>query len=219
MENTLYFIELNKDKEFSDYNNLITLMSPEKQTQILKFRFDVDKKLSLLSDLLVRYFACNTLSLSNNDLEFTKNDFSKPFLKRYPDFQYNISHTRDAIMIGFSKKSIGVDIEKVTSHDLKIAERFFHRNELEYILSKNIDRDKYFYEVWTKKEAYIKWIGKGLSIPLISFDVTSFDIKDNFSMYQVNEYIFSVCCKDNFTESNLINLNETEVEILLTKLS
>ena len=198
----LYFIELDESENFSDYGKFIKFLSPKKQEQILKFRFDIDKKLSLFSDLFVRYSACNILNLSNADLSFDKNDYGKPYLLGFPNFHYNISHTKNAIVIGISDKPIGVDVEKIKFADLKIAERFFCDNELASILS-NREPNTAFYKIWTKKEAYIKWDGKGLSLPLTSFDVTDCKLNKMFSSFEIGEYILSVCSETDFSESAL----------------
>jgi len=194
MDAMLYFIELDEeDNKFVEYENYVQFMSPEKQMQIRKFKFDIDKKLSLFADLYVRYLACTTFNLCNTDLVFDKNDYGKPYLVGFPNFQYNISHTRNAIAIGLSSEPMGVDIEKIRYADLKIAERFFCKNEYAYISTRPEQQDKLFYEIWTKKEAYIKWIGKGLSLPLTSFDVTDTALVRMLSTIELSGYIMSVC--------------------------
>ena len=199
MKTMLYFIELDeKHNNFAKYEKYVPCLSPEKQTQIYKFRFDIDKKLSLLADLFVRYLACTTLNLYNDDLTFDKNDYGKPSLVGFPNFQYNVSHTRNAIAIGLSGESIGVDVEKTKPADLKIAERFFVKNEYLHILSRQENQDTAFCKIWTKKEAYIKWIGKGLSLPLTSFDVTDTAFIGRLSTIELNSYIVSVCHKASF---------------------
>jgi 4'-phosphopantetheinyl transferase len=209
--NKLYFIKIDEDIDEHTFNFLLLLTSYEKQQKINNFRFDIDKKLSLFSDILVRYLACKSLNLANKDLHFAISEYSKPYLIGYRDFQYNISHTRSAIVVGVSNLTIGVDIEKIRKSHLKIAKKFFTYNEFDYILTESGNQDKLFYEIWTKKEAFIKWIGKGLSIPLISFDVTSEELKDKISTYQIDDYIISICSIIESNESNLIEMSEQEL--------
>lgn len=211
MKSKLYFIEIDDLNNFAKYNKLTAYLSLEKQKQINNFRFDIDKKLSLLSDLFVRYIVCKILRLSNRDIMFTKNAYGKPYLIGYPDFQYNISHTRNAIAIGVSSTEVGVDIEKMKMADINIAERFFSKEELDYILSGNKHREMLFYEIWTQKEAYIKWVGKGLSMPLTGFDVTSIDIRSRMKIYRINDYIISLCCNECNDNIDLIELNENQL--------
>ncbi|MEH7621863.1 4'-phosphopantetheinyl transferase superfamily protein, partial [Bacillus thuringiensis] len=105
---------------------------------------------------------------------------------------------------------IGVDIELIKNAELNIAERFFNNNEISYITENTSYQDKRFYEIWTKKEAYIKCIGKGLSMNLNSFN--SLDHKIPSYFYNVNraEYVISVC--NGMREIELIELSERDIE-------
>ncbi len=62
---------------------------------------------------------------------------------------------------GLSRPSVGVDIEYVREHDVKIAERFFTVEELEYI-DHSFDHNENFTRIWTSKEAYGKFTGGGI---------------------------------------------------------
>lgn len=217
MKLILYIVEFENLDNFQKYINFMNFVSVEKQKKINKFRFDIDKKLSLFSDLLVRYIACISLNLSNKDLLFSKNIYGKPYLLGNPDFKFNISHTRDAIAVGMSTNEIGVDIEKIKSADLKIAERFFCKNELNYIISKDKRQDTSFFEIWTKKEAYTKWIGKGLTIPLTAFDVTSTEINSKMKVIQMNDYIISLCCNGVVDTFEIENLSENKAYQILNE--
>ena len=63
---------------------------------------------------------------------------------------------------GLSIPSIGVDIEKLRSYDERIAERFFSKEEQEY-LKHTDEKDENFTRIWTSKEAYGKFTGKGIT--------------------------------------------------------
>lgn len=189
--NQVYILKLTDENLSSAIDELLPLVGQEKSDRISKFKFAADKKLSLYSDLLVRTLASQKLGVPNCALVFSKNEFGKPHLADYPDFKYNISHTRNAIAVGISEKEMGIDIEKLRSTDSAIAKRFFTADETEYIFYHEQKTDKRFYEIWTKKEAYIKWVGKGLSLPLGSFSV--FDVAPALISSTYNEYILSVC--------------------------
>jgi 4'-phosphopantetheinyl transferase len=217
MKDKIYFIELNEDKKYEEYKQYISLLPLAKQQQIDKFRYDIDKKLSLIADLFIRFLICQNLNLHNKEISFEKNSFGKPYLLGNAEFHFNISHTRNAVAIGISSNPIGVDIEKIKCADLKIAERFFCSNELEYILSNK--QDRFFYEIWTKKEAYIKWDGRGLSIPLDSFDVTESKIDKILHTITIHDYIISICSRQDFSGTWCMELTEDSVLDCLQKLS
>jgi 4'-phosphopantetheinyl transferase len=213
MTHKLYFLKIDENIDEDIFTHLLSLTSIEKQHKINQFRFDVDKKLSLFSHILSQYIACQTLNVTINELHFANNEYGKPYLISYSNFHYNISHTRNAIVVGVSNKPIGVDIEKIKHYDLKIAERFFTENEINYILSDSQNQDKLFYEIWTKKEAYIKSVGKGLAIPLKSFDVLSDELKERIGTFQIDDYKISVCSENKFILDHIVEMTEKDLSI------
>ncbi len=204
--------ENNNIHGFQSYEKYLCLISPEKQNKILRYRSDTDKKLLLLSDLFIRYLICNILKLNNHDLSFSENRFGKPFLMNDLNFHYNITHTKAAIAVAVSKNPIGIDIEKITDAKLYIAEKFFHRNERDYILHNPQKKDQYFYEIWTKKEAYIKWQGKGLHSPLSSFDVMSANIMEKFTSMIIHDYIISTYTIDEISNRSITVFDEGDLQ-------
>ncbi len=196
MEDKVYFVELDEKIPFLTYEHLLQLLSTEKRERIWKYHFDLDKKLSVVSDLLVRYLACNYLDVHNSKLRFEMNEYGKPFLAGIPDFHYNISHTRNAIAVAVSRNPVGVDVEKIREYEGGIVSRFFCQKEKIYIENDNENASRRFYEVWTKKEAYVKWAGKGLSIPLNSFDVFDDKLSCCFETFENRNYMISICKED-----------------------
>ena len=75
-------------------------------------------------------------------------------------------------MLAVSDSEIGVDIECKTDPGRRVTERFFTEAEKSYVRN-----DDDFRRIWTMKEAFIKCLGKGLSIPLRSFSVAKQDEK------------------------------------------
>jgi len=175
--------------------DLMKLISPERQQQLSKFRFDIDRKLSLYAELLVRSQVRERLGIANQDITLSKNKYGKPYLQNDLQFQFNISHTHNAIAVAFSDDEIGIDIEYVRSSDIKISERFFSPVEQSYII-KSENQDQAFYKVWTRKEAYIKNLGKGLSIPLKSFNVLDNTTGMIINTFTIGKYYISICFKD-----------------------
>ena len=194
--------------------HLLEYVSKDKKEKLLKYKFDIDRKLSLYSELMVRYQIWNEHGIHNQQIVFSKNDNEKPFLRGYPNFHFNISHTRNAIAVGFSNNKVGIDIERIKTPDLKIAKRFFTASEKDYLFScKN--HEVAFCEIWTKKEAYIKYIGTGLSTQLDSFCVLDNPISVTIYTFQTGEYIISACCKElEDSKPIIINITESEMHTL-----
>ena len=117
--NTAYFINLNYADNFNKYEKFVKYTSLEKQAQIFKLHFEIDAKLSLLSDLFVRCLAYKALNVKNDSLIIKKNNYGKPYFVEIQDFHFNISHTRNAVLIGISNDAIGVDVERITRYGQK----------------------------------------------------------------------------------------------------
>ena len=190
----LYYLPIQNDRCDGNFNDLMQFISPAKKERIRKFRFSIDQKLSLYAELLVRIIACQSLQIENDNLEFSINEFGKPYLKDKPfNFYFNLSHTKSAVVAAVSNQEIGVDIERKAETNLGIAFRFFTKSEYNYIDEFPDKREERFYEVWTKKEAYIKFVGKGLAIPLNSFNVFDHKIASRIKTLHQDNYIISVC--------------------------
>ncbi len=107
----------------------------------------------------------------------------------------SISHSGDMAAVCKSEIPVGVDIEKIDAErDLrKIAARFYCGKELEYFSEK--PTAERFYEIWTKKEAYSKIDGGGVSEIFRGFDVLSLN-GYRFTTEIADGYATSVCEKD-----------------------
>ncbi|HGD3704313.1 TPA: 4'-phosphopantetheinyl transferase superfamily protein [Streptococcus agalactiae] len=109
------------------------------------------------------------IDLFREDLVY--NEFGKPSLKR-KDIFYNISHSGKYVTCAISNKMVGIDIQK---HIEKFEEiiSFFSTSEKEYLASIPLHKllIKEFFKIWTVKESYVKFLGKGLYKELDSFSL------------------------------------------------
>lgn len=99
---------------------------------------------------------------------FQKTEHGKPYLKDSA-WQFNISHSGNKVLCGIHNGAIGVDIEKPREYTDRVARRVCTDAEYAYISGDA----KRFLEVWTRKEAYAKLIGKGLAASLVTIEVAS----------------------------------------------
>ena len=116
------------------------------------------------------------LGLDPATLVFVQNAFGKPRLADHPSVHFSLSHSGDQAVLAVSEqREIGIDIERVRPLDhLDLARRYFHPNEVATIEGARPPDDQLlaFFRIWTLKEAVVKAIGRGLSIPLDTFDVS-----------------------------------------------
>jgi len=131
-------------------------------------------------------------------------DHGKPYFENFPDFHFNISHSGKYVAVAFSKKEIGVDIEAVRDVNLKIAGRFFTEQEKEF--AKNAQA---FFCVWTRKEAYVKKTGCGISIPLNSFESLE---NEKIKTYETRDFTLSVCC-DETENFEIIYITQNDLKL------
>ncbi len=207
MKTFIYCIYLDENIKFCSYENYLKLLKDFEQKSIDKFINEEDKKLSLISKLLLRYLICKILNISNEDILFDKNDFGKKFLHTNKNLKFNISHTEGIVVIGISDEEIGVDIEAIKKADVSIAKNFFTPNEVNYIYTCPFKIDNKFLKVWTLKEAYIKFLGYGLKVELNSFDVIDNKLNCMFKTIFLKNYILSIC-QENIDDLRVIQIDE-----------
>lgn len=120
----------------------------------------------LLSEALRKHFGINSFTVE-------RDDGGKPFLAEYPDIKFNISHCSGLAVCGISDVEIGVDAELVRRYNGKVMKRIFSEEEAKLVTaSGNPDYD--FFRIWTLKECFGKYLGKGLfpGISEYSFDLS-----------------------------------------------
>jgi 4'-phosphopantetheinyl transferase len=142
---------------------------------VIKLYFSEMDQAKVYSEKYAIDILSKSLDVDGAILKIHKNEYGKPFLGDYPYIHYNISHTKGVIVCAISDLPVGVDIEMVKPFNRYIVKRCFTHNELDYIFDSidNEGQNERYAEIWTKKEAYVKWLGKGIAIPFESFDVTN----------------------------------------------
>jgi 4'-phosphopantetheinyl transferase len=136
----------------------------------------IDRKRYIASRYMLRSLLGRYTGRNPAELEFTTNSYNKPFLKD-SELQFNLTHSGNIIIIviGYIKE-LGIDVEHIepTIQIFPVIKKVFSPIEiLELMANKQAQLLREFYVSWTKKEAYVKAKGKGLSIPLKSFAVAS----------------------------------------------
>ena len=160
---------LNDDEAFREN---YCRMSEYRQKKMNHFRFRKDQNLSLGAGILISR-GLEKYGLSEREMEIQPGSNGKPYFANAPGIFFNVSHSGSMAVAAFSEKEIGCDVERIAGHDISIAERFFTRNEYEFIISAGDEAElrSRFVRVWTLKESTIKAAGLGLSLPLNSFEI------------------------------------------------
>lgn len=102
------------------------------------------------------------------EAEVAKTVLGKPYLARYPGVQFNLSHSGPWGVCALSGAPVGVDVELPRPLKYDLARRFFTQAEQIYLAQRP---QREFFRLWTRKESFIKALGKGLTLPLDRFSV------------------------------------------------
>ncbi len=186
-------IYYSKIKEFQpdDYEHCLASVPFKKRESIAKLSQQKNKNASVSAYLLLKE-ALKLNSINIDDYEYSIGEKGKSFLKYCP-YQFSISHSKGFCVVALSLDDVGIDIEKMVPHNSKI-ERMFTDLDRRFINDSN-RKDQAFYQIWTSKEAYVKALGNGLSIPLDSFETTLFAENHLKHFVLDDNYLISVYSK------------------------
>jgi 4'-phosphopantetheinyl transferase len=153
------------------------ILSPDEKARAERFVFEHHRRAYVLSRGILRALLSHYVSLPSADLQFSYKSKGKPYLLEFADqIGFNCSHSDGMALYAITRCcDLGVDIEKIRPlQDMEqIAQCFFCPEELCELLSLTpAEREVAFFRCWSRKEAYIKAVGDGLSIPLNAFCVT-----------------------------------------------
>jgi 4'-phosphopantetheinyl transferase len=158
-------------------NAMNAVLSLDEQQKADRFHFEQDRTRHVVGRGVLRSILARCMKTEAERLRFEYNKFGKPRLADGPTqpLQFNVSHSGDLVLIALTiERAVGIDVER-TRNDLeveRIAASYFslHERRTLHSLPAHQRRDAFF-DCWTRKEAYIKAIGDGLSLPLDQFDV------------------------------------------------
>lgn len=104
-------------------------------------------------------------------IEYAYGPQGKPSLKEYPDIYFSLSHSGTVAVLAVADAEVGIDVQKMLGYKDKIAKRFYHAKEQAYLAAVTDEKAKeeLFYKIWSCKEGYIKYTGKGMSEELAGF--------------------------------------------------
>lgn len=154
------------------------LLSSDESTRAARFHFLRDRQYFAASRATLRTILASYLTTDPRSLIFSYSKKEKPSLvsDAATDITFNISHSGGVALFAFSRRrEIGVDVEQIRrDFDVEaIARRFFSaREQVQLAALPAEQRVEAFFRCWTRKEAYIKATGDGLSLPLSQFDVS-----------------------------------------------
>jgi len=160
------------------------MLTDDERAREVRFHFSQHRREYVLTRALVRSTLSRYAEVAPESWRFVSNAYGRPELEGPApwrgELSFNIAHTDGLIVCGVTRSgALGVDAESLTRDRglLDIADRFFSPAEVNELRQHGEPtRVSRFFHYWTLKEAYIKAVGKGLSIPLDQF---SFRLDDH----------------------------------------
>lgn len=176
-EGSIHVWRIDLDRFIKDIHTYMHFLSSDERERAAKFRFDLNRNHFIIRRGILRSLISRYLSDHPGKVSLSQNPFGKPILwgEHANALFFNGSKSGKWTLIALSKNiDLGVDIEDKNQEIdfLNIVNRFFSPVEKSEFLSLSNDaRREAFFLGWTRKEAYLKCNGSGLSIPLAHFSV------------------------------------------------
>jgi 4'-phosphopantetheinyl transferase len=154
------------------------LSQDEYQRAMRRYR-PVDRDRFIVGRGILRKIISAYLALQPGQLRFTYNEYGRPAVSDDQNdcaLNFNLAHSAELVLYAVTRgRVVGIDIEYI--HDdfatLEIAEHFFSKDEVAALKSLPADqRTIGFFNCWSRKEAFIKAKGMGVSYPLDRFTVS-----------------------------------------------
>lgn len=154
-------------------------LTPDERQRAGKYHFQKDRDHFIVARGVLREILSRYLNISPDQIRFSYSQYGKPALDAetsdYP-LRFNVSHSHGVALYTLTReREVGIDIEFMREDfaSLEIAERFFSPVEVQMLRALPLGMQTAgFFNCWTRKEAYIKALGEGLSHPLHQFAVS-----------------------------------------------
>jgi len=155
------------------------VLSADERERAARFRRDVHRWRYTAGRGILRVLLARYLTVSPQEPRFAYGPHGRPELAEPlagSGIRFNVSHSEDLALYAFAVgRDVGIDVEAIREdmETLPLAKRFFAPGEAAILASlPESIRAEAFFTCWTRKEAFIKARGDGLSLPLDEFEVT-----------------------------------------------
>ena len=176
LPNTVYVFLIRLDSFFGA--ELIENLSQDEKDRANKFKIEQKRDQFIITRSLLRQLLANSLDKLAEEIVFSYAEQGKPYLQeKYNNKQlmFNVSHSGHYAVIALGlEQQLGVDIEMInTDIDYQsLVKRFFSQQEQQDFSALNEDEKLTgFYQIWSRKESFIKATGQGVAFGLDCFSV------------------------------------------------
>lgn len=166
----------------------LPLISERRRERVLRLRTENGRKQSVAAELLLRKVLSSVYRVDVFP-EIWLNEHGKPFFKDRPDIFFNLSHCCEGVACGVSDTEIGVDIQDYRPVSSAVIRRVLCTQEQEY-LRRNTDEEVAFAALWSRKEAYLKMTGRGISEGMANIHALD---RTDITTHAFEKYVVSAC--------------------------
>lgn len=222
---------------------LYTCVTPERREQLMSRKNRLSADLSLAGEVLARVMLwkmvrqleearqsqCDSIpddfpysggvsgAIQPKDFVIVRDQYGKPYQETVPGLFFNYSHSGTMVACGIAGENIGVDIQKLTEGG-RVREKVYCVGEWEE--GAYVDSSRYFTEVWTKKESFLKLTGEGLRREMKSLYVRKMQETGEVRWYGgwvLEEYCLYACVEGSQTACKCVPISLSEIIELITK--
>ncbi len=184
----VYFLKIT-EADVKAFDKMLSCIGCAKREKALKLKIPEKRLQTVLGEALLRAVLCTCYGFENEDVIIEKELNGKPRLKENKPY-FNISHTGCLVAVAVSGERVGIDAEQVRKFKAGLIDRCCTTEEKDYINSAPFEANERFFEVWTKKEAFLKRDGVGLRTKPKEVDTKKLEC---VYTYKIDDYIASVC--------------------------
>lgn len=155
------------------------MLAPDELDRASRFHFDCDRKRFITGRGLLRSILGHYLGREPHKLQFEYGARGKPVLAGYAGdvpLHFNLAHSDDLMLLALMRRcAVGIDVERLRVLDEAedMAERFFSARESNGLRAlPNTKKPAAFFNLWTRKEAWLKATGEGISESLNQVEVS-----------------------------------------------
>ncbi|UNY98300.1 4'-phosphopantetheinyl transferase superfamily protein [Zhouia spongiae] len=207
-KNLILFTKVDKELCLDEWDYYLNFLPEFLQKDIIKYYRWQDRQNTLFGKLLIYagYYMIYNRKIDFNN--YSKSAYGKPQMENI-GFEFNISHSGEMVVCAFSKEKVGIDIEQIIDIDIECFNSVFTSDEFKEIKSKKGFK---FYEYWTAKEAVVKAIGLGLSLPL-----SEIRIMRDYVSYKDIKWFKEKIIFDNYFCTNVSPVKSVKSDIIEVK--
>jgi 4'-phosphopantetheinyl transferase len=143
--------------------------------------------------------------------KLTKTPKGKPCFGDGGAVHFNLSHSGQWVVIAYGSRPVGIDVEKICwdSGKENLARRYFTADEQDYVFGRGPQGcAARFFEIWTAKESYLKYIGTGLRKALDSFSVLQINVPNRLAFQPDIGYSLCLWSEEERVDKTVISVSE-----------